>query len=206
MANTGKDATITAIKCCGCFAVFAVCGALSAADFCRRFPDDISIAFPLPFAILLAALLVVVFSSTLDRVILTALLTMATWYASYSAAFFAGTFGLGSAIPCALGGFIGGIGLVLCVGVCIPQIVSVKYLAIGAIIGASSALTFDPSIEFYELHLPSGGFPPTPILAFAFWEAIIAAYLLAISTFASVRGTDDSPEEGDVGSFRITPR
>lgn len=211
MANTGNSAIIMAIKCSGIFALFAVCGAVSAAAFCQRFPDQISFFFPLPFAILISILLVLVFSCSLDRVILAALLTMVAWYASYFAAYYAGLILSSSAspdsvTPCVLGGFVGGVGLVLCASVCVPQLVSVKYLAIGAIVGVCSALTFVPSIAIYELHLKSGGFPPTPIRAFAFWEAMMGTYLFAISTLASVLKADDSLEKGDVDSFRVTPR
>ncbi len=211
MANTGNDAIIMALKCCGIFALFAACGAVSAAAFCEGFPDHVSLYFPLPFAILVAILLAFVFSCTFDRVILATLLTIVVWFVSSFAATFAGMLlssssNLDSVTPCVLGGFIGGIGLVLCASVCFPQLVSVKYLAIGAIIGVCSALTLEPSIEIYELHLTSGVFPPTPIRAFALWEATMGTYLFAISMLAPVRGTDDPPEEGDVGSFRVTPR
>jgi hypothetical protein len=55
-----------------------------------------------------------------------------------------------------------------------------------------SALFFVPCIEIYELHLKSGGFPPTPIRAFAFWEGTMGNYLFAISTLAHVQGADDA--------------
>lgn len=211
MATTGNDAIIMSLKCCGIFSLFAACGAVSAASFCERFPDHISLYLPLPFAILLAILFAFVFSCTFDRVILAALLTIVVWVVSLAAAYLSGMVlssnsNRDSVTPCVLGGFIGGIGLVVCASACIPQLASVKYLAIGAIIGVCSALAFEPSLEIYELNMPSGEFPPAPIRAFAFWEAMMGTYLFAISTLAPVRGTDDPPEEGDVGSFRVTPR
>ena len=171
----------------------------------------VSFFFPLPFAILVAILLVLVFSCTLDRAILAALLTMVAWYASYFAAYCVGMIlssysSPDSVTPCIVGGFVGGIGLVLCAGVCFPQLVSVRYLAIASILGACGALTFVSCIELYELHLKSGGFPPTPIRAFAFWDATVGTYLFVICTLAPLRGADDSSEEEQVGSFRVTPK
>ena len=211
IANTGNDVIIMVLKCGGIFALFAACGAVSAAVFCHRFPDIISYLFPLPFAILVAILLTFVFSCALDRVVFATLVTIVVWYVSYIAAYFAGASlssvsGSDSVTPCALGGFIGGIGLVFCANVQFPRVVSVKYFAIGAIVGVCSAIAFIPSVGFYESHLSRGGFPPVPIPAFAFWEATMGTYFFVLSTLAPVRGTDEYPEEGEVSSLRISPR
>jgi hypothetical protein len=209
--NTGNDLIIMVLKCCGIFALFAACGAVSATVFCQRFPDIISYLFPLPFAFLVAILLTFVFSCALDRVVFATLLAIVVWYVSYIAAYFAGfslssVSGSDSVTPCALGGFIGGIGLVFCANVQFPRLVSVKYFAIGAIVGVCSAIAFIPSVGFYESHLNRGGFLPAPISAFAFWEATMGTYFFALSALAPVGGTDEYPEEGEVSSFRITPR
>lgn len=104
--------------------------------------------------------------------------------------------------PCILGGLIGGVGLVVCAWVCISAIFSIKHFAGGAIVGACTALTFEPSIAQYELHLNGRGDPPTPTASFALWQAAMATYLFAISVFV-LKGSE--PQTADVDPFRVTP-
>lgn len=207
MAKTGDNAVSITLRCCGVFILFATSGAISAAAFCSRFPDAISFFFPLPFAILFALMLIFMSVRTIDRVILSAALSVVVWYVAYFGSYVSGMSFTSasepdSVTPCVLGGFIGGVGLVVCARVCIPALFSIKHFAGGAIVGACTALTFVPSITEYELHMNSGGVPPTPIGAFASWQAALATYVFAICVFALKRSESQT---GEVDSFRVTP-
>jgi len=87
-----------------------------------------------------------------------------------------------------VGGFVGGLGLVLSVSMCHPKLLSLKYPVVGAVIGAVSAQLFEPSIstQFSE-------HPESPFLAFAIWQAAVGTYLYAICTYPDKSQPEDSP-------------
>jgi len=178
MGHTARNAARFALKCSSTFILFALCGAGSAVISFDHFPEG-SFLFPLPFAILCAVLF-------LRRVVIVPLI-MVVWYFSYFCALETGIvlpidIGLlRSAGPCIVGGLIGGVGLVLCASSCIRWLASAKYIATGATVGIFSGLSFLPSVEHFKLNV-NQGFVRTPVLAFAFWEAMMGTYLYTVCT------------------------
>jgi hypothetical protein len=198
MGRSGTGASDIALKCVGVFLLFALCGAGSAlAAFNDSSAEHFSLLFPLPFALLFSVLFL---RRTQEghRFIFVVPLMMSTWYLSWFSA--AITFGL---YP--VGGFIGGAALVLCTSICSPELASAKYLAAGALAGLFSSLSFLPYFDQYEM-IFAQGYGSRPVLAFAFWEAMVGTYLYAVCMRISVRERVESQDEGESGIFRVTPR
>ena len=131
---------------------------------------------PVPFALLCALL----FLHKL-RAVLAVPLIIAVWPIAYYASFYLGLVSGPLLFPACVGGFIGGLGLVLCVSVCYRPLLSAEYVFRGAKIGAVSALAFVPWLWSFFANLNSGD-PPQWLLtgAFAIWQAAVGTYLYAI--------------------------
>jgi hypothetical protein len=150
----------------------------------RHFPEW-SVLFPLGFVVLTVAL------SLRDTalMIFAAPLMMIVWYVSYLGALAVGMktmaeLGPTSAdLPCLVGGFIGGVGLTLCAGLCYPSLLALRYILLGAVLGAVGALAFLPRLMSYEACL-NCGFVAVPAVAFGIWQAIIGTYLYAICLYS----------------------
>lgn len=196
---------------CGIFLLFALCGAGSASLFIRNFPDLTALLyiFPTPFALLC----LVLFLRNSAGGIIVAPLMMAVWYIAYFGAFFADGWvesrlesSLGGFIAaCVLGGFIGGVGLVLCSGLCYRRLLSAKHIFVGATLGAIFALSFLPRFLDYESNL-NRGFTSTPVLSFALWEAIMGTYLYAVCVNSREKTRADYLKEMGSDPLRVTPR
>lgn len=176
--------------------LFAICGALSAAYLLpSRFPDRVPMILPIPFALLCALL----FLHTL-RAVFAVPLIVAVWLIAYSVTFFVGFLGASIVpVPLFLGGFISGIGLVLCVSTCRRRLLSRKYIFRGAKISTIGALAFAPWLWSFLANLNNYR-PPQWLLicAFAIWQATVGTYLYAIYT-GIAKGAQ--PE----GSQRVNP-
>jgi len=80
------------------------------------------------------------------------------------------------------GGFIGGVGLVLCAATCHGRLFTRKYIFRGAAVGSFSAQAFGPWSSLYDSNLNSPPYnrDPTLLFAFAVWQAAVGTYLYAI--------------------------
>jgi hypothetical protein len=198
MGHTARNAARFAFKCGGILILFALCGAGSAVISFNHFPEG-SFFFPLPFAILCALLF-------LRRVVVVPLI-MLVWYVSYFCAPGSGVvlpIAVGlvrSALPCIVGGLIGGAGLVLCASNCLRWLASAKYIAAGATLGICTAFSFLPSVKELELNL-NQGFVHTPVLAFALWEAMMGTYSYAVCTLIVDRKSRDCHDDAGSGAPR----
>lgn len=198
MGRSETGASGIVLKCVGVFLLFAFCGAGSALTaFYHSSAEGFSFFFPLPFA-LLCAVLFLRRSQEGHRFIFVVPLIMATWYLSQFCA--AITFG-----QYPVGGFIGGTALVLCAGICCPEAASVRFIAAGALIGLFSSLSFLPWFDQYEW-IFSQGYGSRPVLAFAFWEAMMGTYLYVVCMRITDRALVESQDEQETDNFRVTPR
>jgi hypothetical protein len=85
-------------------------------------------------------------------------------------------------LPGCLGGLIGGLGLVLCVGTCYRRLLSPRYLLRGAAIGTLAALPF--ALWAWLFMRQDYGSRNVAPFAFAIWQAAMGRYLYAICTDA----------------------
>lgn len=170
-----KPASIPSVRYGGVALLFAVCGACSAAYLLRWFPwfpgNPKPMLLPVPFALLCALLFLHQW-----RAIIAVPLMVAVWALAYASAKM-----LGMASPMFLGpgfgGFIGGVGLVLCAATCYRRLFSRKYTFRGSVVGSVSALAFAPWASLGNTELD--GREPTLVFAFAIWQAVVGTYLYA---------------------------
>jgi hypothetical protein len=177
---SGNDLLLRGLKCAAVAILFAVSGRLSASLCLPHFPDGphgLFYLFPVPFALLC----IVLFMRSVQAVC--ALPIPMIWLLAYWAANFIGTASGDDLLPGFVGGLVGALGLVLCVSIGHPPF-SFKRFAIGALVGLISGLSFASWVEAYHAtdvnRGPLAG-PPTPIHAFAIWQASMGTYLYVLS-------------------------
>ncbi len=174
------ESLLAVVKVASVAILFAVCGALSSLWLLPDFPDRFEFLFPLPFALLCTVLFM-----RKDKAVFAVVLMEIIWLISSFAGFSAGASTRLSPLPGFVGGSIGGVGLVLCVAVCHPSVLSLKRLGYGGLIGAIAGLAFTSWTQVYmDQHYGANAnqvFPKTvPIQAFAIWQAVVGAYLYVI--------------------------
>jgi hypothetical protein len=177
--------------------LFAICGALTARYLLTSgwwvFPRQIRTTPAVPFALLCAILCLRTW-----RIVFAVPLMVGVWYVSARAGDFVGTvfaphFPI---LPGCVGGFIGGVGLVLSAATCYGQRISPKHVFRGAVVGVISALPFAFWTAVYTSNVMSPhDVEARPLLvpAFAIWQAGVGTYLYAICTDANRRAPPDAP-------------
>lgn len=157
--------------------LFAICGASAAQFLAGDFPGHFPVILPAPFAILCALLF-----WRSSRSILAVLLMFFVWPIAFWITYYSGFFTGDVLSPLCVGGFIGGLGLALCLSICNARLFSLKYLFGGGVIGCLSAMSFVPWLRLFYAHNNSGlsEHQPTLLFAFAIWQAAVGTYLYAI--------------------------
>lgn len=193
LARMNREYVWSPLRYLGIAIAFALCGVFTA-----RFLDDGSLDrpgtfLPAPFALLCALLFL-----HKVRAVLAVPLMFAVWKASYIAAWAAGV-GLGRndylfspefLLPGALGGLIGGLGLVLCAATCYCRLFSIEYLFGGSLVGGISGAAFAPWLQSLKVDMGGSlGSQADLQLAFAIWDAAVGTYLYAICTGVSKRSS-----------------
>jgi len=164
--------------------LFTICGAWTATHLLTSgwwvFPDQIRKMAAVPFALLCAILCIRTW-----RFICAVPLMVVVWYISARAGDFVGFF-LADHIPFlpgCVGGFIGGLGLVLSLATCYGRLLSLKYLLRAAAVGTASALPFAFwTVAYAPLNSIHRDVFPLLVPAFAIWQAVVGTYLYAICT------------------------
>jgi hypothetical protein len=109
------------------------------------------------------------------------------WQIAFGIAHFLGMDRADYRLPGCVGGLVGALGLVLCVSIGERSLFSVKHFIIGALVGSFSGLSFASWTQLdYATDLNRGPMagPPTPMNAFAIWQAAVGTYLYWISLHA----------------------
>lgn len=180
-----EETLLAGLKSCSVAVLFAACGAGSSATLLPHFPNKFELGFAIPFALLCALLFM-----RMRRAVFAVPLMIAVWLISSFAAFSVGMSTHASLFPGMVGGFIGALGLVLCVAICYPSLFSMKYLAFGALIGFLCGALFGPwarvymATEFSMSTNPDVPLSQMPVMAFAVWQAAVGTYLYALCLYA----------------------
>jgi hypothetical protein len=180
----GNDAQLFGLKCIAGAILFALCGGLSAA-LLQQFPSvpgDLYYLFPIPFAALCTLLFM-----RKPKGLLVAVLMVTVWPVAFAVAFEVGAERADYRLPGCVGGLVGALGLVLCASICHRSFLSLKYLAIAALIGSTFGLAFSSWTRLYyatDLNRGPSANQLAPMYAFAIWQACVGTYLYGLYLIA----------------------